>query len=198
MSSKRITKELFATIVSNAIKGAYQSEFDEITKRQKEITLKVYRLLVTEEQEKAMKKLPHGFFNVTSGRQGIYVSAGRGDDARRTKFSAHFGDGCRMPANSSGFNSINVTSDEIYKEFEQLKQDESEVRSKVALLEEKVKAIVGSVFTVKKLILVWPEGKVFIPEEALVDRSENLPALIVDGLNNLLMSARPGLELTAP
>jgi hypothetical protein len=198
MASQRITKELHTMIVNAAINGAYQSERDEVTAMRKEATEVVYRTFVSEEQEKIMKKMPSGFFNVLDGGHSLYI---RNDDgsrgAHRTLLMLHFGTGRRVPAFFPMAHST-LNSTKALIAFEAIEDTSDAINLKVNELRLQVSNTVSSASTMAKLLMIWPESKAFIPPWALSEKhKETLPAVIIDGLNNLLALARPELALAA-
>lgn len=66
-------------------------------------------------------------------------------------------------------------------QFEKLEAREKELASKKSNLRAEVRAVVGSVTTVNKLLAVWPDAKELIPAQAV--QSTNLPAVNIESLN---------------
>lgn len=193
MAYAKLTKALREKIIENAVRGAYQGEDDAIDCRRKAASLTLYRVVVTEEQEKLMKKLPHGFFNLEEGQTRVHFL--RDDGGRKASFDADFGNGVRLPANCSGYSRIEVESSETEALFEAIENADNALREKRSSLRTQVSSVVNSASSIPRLIEIWPEGKQFIPEWALVSfQNPNVPAVITSALNSLLAQANPNFK----
>lgn len=194
MASTRLTTTLRGEILAAAMKGAYDNVKAQIDDKMIEFSERVYRSLVTEEQERAMGRLPHGFFNLSDTKSArIYPSDGT---SSRRYTGLKFKKERRLPAFCSGYNDVTINDDAIHaaylaieKEYDALKEKREELRVQIA-------GVLESVNTVQKLLEVWPEAEPFIPEYVFVKKAA-LPALVTDALNDLLKQARPELAVAA-
>lgn len=187
-----LSNDLRKEIIDNAMKGAYEEDKKKCDEAARKLADQVYRSFVTAEQEDVMKSLPHGFFNTKEGvRVAFYIDL---EDERQFRgcisHTLCFSDQKRIPANLS-YGHVTVTNAELYKQAAQLQKMRIEIENKEDYLYEQLKRLLLSAKTVKKLIEIWPEGKGFIPEEALNPApTSDLPAVIVANVTSLLMQAK--------
>jgi len=67
-------------------------------------------------------------------------------------------------------------------QFEKLEAKEKELKERRSNLRAEVRAMVDSVTTINKLLLVWPEAKELLPASAK-PKTKNLPSVNVESLN---------------
>jgi len=185
MASQRLTNQLRTEIIDSAMVGAFKKEREANKQARIDLTGRVYRRLVTEEQEKAMKKFPPGFFHSGSGTRYIYIGA---DDSKTNRFTLDFGTVSRMlPANCQ--HNFTVIDAKINQQADKITEMDESIKNRTNELREKISQVVNSVGSVAKLLEVWPEAEPFIPVASAPVKS-NLPAVIVKDLMAALMSAK--------
>ena len=75
---------------------------------------------------------------------------------------------------------------EFTKRHRKLRKERDEIDKKQDALSERTIQVLDSVTTVKKLLLVWPEAKDYLPPGALVDDTKKLPAVVSANLTNMI------------
>lgn len=185
MASPRLTTQLRANIIDNALVGAFKKEREANRQARIEITGDIYRTIVTEEQEKAMKKLPAGFFHTGSDFSHMYLGA---EENGKSRFTLSYGaTGRLVPA--SHYSSYTVIDKKLRDRADKIEAMDKSINERTDELRDKISQVVASVNTVAKLIEIWPEAEAFIPVASAPAKS-NLPAVIVKDLMAALMSAK--------
>lgn len=191
MASVKLTNALRDDIRSNALKGALEVERADLRKRLQAIGDAVYRLLVTEEQEKQMKKLPTGFFTTGDGLHFTpyhdAVSMG-GAGGRRKDFP--LSTDRRMPQFFAAYTLPVIVGSELMKEIEAVEKENIRLIDLKDTLKANINGVLNSVGTVARLLIVWPEVAKFLPAYATNPKLTNLPAVMVDELNAMLSAAK--------
>lgn len=190
MASTRLTQTIRQEILSAAMNGAYKSDEQLINEKLIDLSEQIYRHLVTEEQERLMGRLPHGFFNLSSAKRA-YIRPSIGNTSFR-HVELKFKKERRLPAFCSGYNDINIADDAMLEAYLKIEKEKNALEEKRQNLRSHIAGVLESVNTVQKLLDVWPEAKPFIPQYVFAEKAA-LPALVTDKLNDLLRRARPEL-----
>ncbi|UBM12693.1 Nmad5 family putative nucleotide modification protein [Cupriavidus metallidurans] len=197
----RLTNTIRETIVANALKNAFQKEQGAIEALKAQFAEKAYRHVVSVKEEAQAKLAPEAFrsvchsakLKVSLWKRGETMGCAtvkdiRGLEGRPMK---------QVDASNSKYGDLRLydadalvpLADKINAAIKQLETSTGELRKSV-------NSIVQSVGTTEKLIAVWPEGKLFIPAEALNPPAKSmLPAVVVSGVNKSLRKA--GVQLAA-
>lgn len=186
MASVRLTQTLREQIEQVATKGAYDALQKEIDAKRVALSERIYRSVVSEEQERIMKRLPAGFFNVASARQATVRPA---NGQKYLHLDLKFTNERRLPAFCSGYNRLEIHNDELYEAADSIKNDEAALSQKRDELTQQVRNVLNSANTVQKLLEIWPESESFIPKEVFAAKA-SLPAIVTGKLNELLQQAK--------
>lgn len=186
MASVRLTTTIRNQILSAAMKGVYDNVQAQIDTKLVDLSERIYRTLVTEEQERMMNQLPHGFFNLSDAKSAS-IRASNGGSYRHLDLK--FKQDKRLPAFCSGYNNINISDDVLYEETLELAKARRELNEMREKLRADITAVLNSANTVQKLLEVWPEAKSYIPDYVFTEKA-SLPAIITDKINEALALAK--------
>jgi len=193
MANTRLTQTIRKEILDAAMKNAYLADEKQIDDKMRDLSERIYYALVTPEQEKAMNKLPHGFFNLSSAKSARLRETSNGS---YRYIQLKFAKERRLPAFCSGYNDIDLTDRALYDAYIEIERQEKALGEKRQKLETEISAVLSSANTVQKLLDVWPEAKPFIPAYVFAPKAA-LPAIVTGKLNELLKQARPELAAAA-
>lgn len=182
----RLSLSIRKQIAENATADAFKDELDAVQARIHELSMSLYRALVTEEYLALMDQLPQNFF--------------RHEQRLRVEFQQPTG--CPLAVNLRFEHPVAIPADwywvangdsellslgvELYDLFEQ----ERGVIRKRNELKESIRANLEAFGTVKRLLQTWPEMAKFLPAGvSATSESRMLPVVLIDGLNKKLQEA---------
>jgi hypothetical protein len=182
-------------ITENAMKGAFEKEFQQHKKRLVKLADKCYRFVVSPAQEKAARLAPDEFLNLSNvchitfkdPKTGYYRDSLSSMDLSRV---------VPFPGRSS---SLTIDNDALHAEYREIMEDKVVLDNKVGDLKASLKRTVYSTTSLNKLIDMWPEVEGFLPAEVTAPKPM-LPALPVGDLNAALKAAgiKVGVIKSAP
>ena len=186
-----IAKNLQESIVTKAMKGAFKTQEDELRERIQTFSAKVYRSLVTEDNEKLARKLPAGFVNMTRGfNVRLKKTNETGNYNNSIWFTLLFANDVPQPACMyDGIYLDHETSKPFLKTADMLLVEQDGINNKRKALREKIKATVGQAKSVKQLLEMWPDAAEFIPADVLAPKKQ-LPMVLPEGLSEMLKQAK--------
>lgn len=185
-----IPKSVQSKIVGNAMKGAFATQENELKARIHVFSAKVYRSLVTEEQEKAMRKLPQGFFQSTRLINVNFLKANDGNWSNRINYILSFEQDVPRPAFLyDNFNIDCEAAKPFIKTVEALQAEKEGIDNKRKALREKITAVVSQARSVRRLVETWPDAAGFIPPDVLAPKKQ-LPTVLPEGLDEMLKQAK--------
>jgi|LGVF01.2.fsa_nt_gb hypothetical protein len=173
----RLTKNTKQQILANVLSKTFKRRADRLEKDGQALGDAVYKDLF-DDHKTLMEAMPEGFLYQESG---IKVKFGAG--VQYVNFSTRQ----RLPHKASlygAFHAYNCdhvlskTSERLVNRQDKLSADRNE-------LKHKVRAILNSATTDKRLLEVWPEVEPFLPKK---EETKNLPAIPVADLNSMIAS----------
>lgn len=186
-----LSQTVVSKIVFNAMKGAFNKNDQELNDKRKAFSLKVYRSLVSEENEKQARKLPTG-----------YIYTARSVEVRvplkqEPKWSCDYlyltlifeAD---MPIPAFLQYDFTMTPEQAKPFIQQAQMLESEaagISAKREALRDKVRGIVEQASSIKRLLTIWPEAEAYVPTELLTPQKK-LPVALPDSLISELKQAK--------
>lgn len=190
MASKKLTNKIRDQILAKIIEGAFPEEHAKVDQLRRDLSLRFYRLIVTEQQEKQMRALPADFFHSLSGRSSRKLCYQSGSTNTYTYFEMDFGTkGLPTPAWAAN-TYAEVFDKQLYKDFQDLEDKIGKLNSAIAEIREGARAVVYAATTFAKLVEMWPAAEQFLPKEP-VKTEEHLPVVNCEKLNKLLAIAKP-------
>lgn len=177
----KLNKSIREAIVKSACAGLFVDEFAYLDAREKYFGDRFFsKHIATPEQYEVMRKLPAEFF-FSSESFNAYIS----ERYRNIRMSGLK----RMPACASLYSNQRITDDEAVKQLDTFAKERESLLAQKRELEVKIRQVVMSATTVEKLLTIWPEAKKFIPASVYDTGAANLPAVLVEDLNLVLMNA---------
>jgi hypothetical protein len=173
-------------IIANAMKGAFEEEFKAVKAKLAAHAMVCYRSVISEADEKAARKAPAEFLNITNNFRLCFREAGA---CRRLADEDNIEVPKAMPfrsGNSLGF--ISIEDPELYRIYREIDEERDALIEKRATLRDSLKRTVYSTTSLKKLIEMWPEVEGFLPADMTAPKPM-LPALPVADLNAALKAA---------
>ncbi|MBS0930619.1 Nmad5 family putative nucleotide modification protein [Klebsiella michiganensis] len=144
--------------------------------------------------DKAYEKLGKLLSEIRDSGSSVYLSSGLSSSIYIAISGRQLG-WCPYGKDSKGEDILLVTPNrdlclfgaehEITKRFDEIMNEEQRLNARAKEIEATVWAALNSVTTLKRLIEVWPESKVLIPENSDNARA-SLPALKVEDLNRMI------------
>lgn len=175
MAQVSLNNSMRVTIITKAVKMAFDEREVELSERVKKFGDLAYRVEVSEEQENTMRSLPKGFFD-WEDRLTIRVD--------QTFYEVRLSKERPWPRHMRYSNVIPKFSGAIEREWNEYLRDKESLKEERNTLERNVTAIVHSVRTVQKLLLAWPEAKDLIPADWISSPEKSLlPAVPIESIN---------------
>jgi hypothetical protein len=174
----KLTNKEHDNIIQKAIIAKFQPIRDGLRKRESEIALRAYKSLYDPAVLRQAAKLPKGWLR-TDGC--LRFNAGGFRIVLNTK------DPVLVPSGNSGYcNDLGSLTGDISKEVQDFATEKEQAKKDEQVAAEKLKALLYSITSLKRLKELWPEGKKFyayLDEAAVIG---GLPAIRFDDVNVLL------------
>lgn len=181
MSSARLTKEMRKQIVKNAIEATAKHRIDAARTVMHAVGKEVYDYVIgdlTPHFEALRAHLPvDQAFRVLYKNKELEIS-----------LTDYYPVWAR---NYGGKHAPRQPTAELCQKYLAAEKAHTEARDESLVLAKEIRAVLDSVSTVNRLLEVWPEGKQYISEGMFAGQTRNLPAVIVDGLNQKLRTYLP-------
>lgn len=197
MATVRLTNSMRDSIITDVMASAYKQEKEANKAAKHELALKAYDVIVPKKLQEALTSFPTGFCYASSCFS-IYMTINEHGSERRFNFSMDddkpLPESCRY-----GQFRLEKRNDKLIKEYDALQERDNQISKMYSELKNKLTEVLYAATTVTRLIEMWPEATEYIPESWLSPKSAMmLPAVVVDGLNNLLSKAiQPELKKAA-
>ncbi|WP_371027823.1 Nmad5 family putative nucleotide modification protein [Paraburkholderia sp. RCC_158] len=176
--------------------GAFDADFKAIKAKLAAHAMVCYRSVVSEAEEKAARKAPAEFLNLTNNFRLCFREQG---SSRRRLADEHNIEVKRaMPfrsATTTGF--ISIEDPELYRIYREIVEERDAVNEKKYALRDSIKRTVYSTTSLRKLIEMWPEVEGFLPANMTAPKPQ-LPALPVADLNAALKDAGVKVGVIVP
>lgn len=193
MPSTRLTRETRDHIICKVQPTLFEAHFKALEERRAVLSERVYRCMVTEDQEKLMRSLPAGFCNTQgavaqirndwSSAHAIRVVWEHAGVQKTGEFYLDFGDR-PLPRVQGHAAPIDIPK-RLFDDLNKLASDCADTRKQRDQAFNKFQQFLGQFSTIEKLVAAWPEGEAYIPKPsvvasggALAIRSEDITKLL--------------------
>jgi Nucleotide modification associated domain 5 len=185
-NSIKLSNYIRDQIISNAMNNAFEAEYKAITKKLAAHAMDCYRSVIGEAEEKAARKAPVEFLNMTNAFKIDYRDSDTGRHLCR-EYDIEVPKAVPFRGNvSAGY--LSIKDQTLYLAYKVIEAERDAVNEKKTELRDSIRRTVYSTTSLKKLIEVWPEVESFLPA-SLVAPKPMLPALPVAELNAALKAA---------
>jgi hypothetical protein len=171
----RLTNDHRRTLVNLIVASGMAASLTEVNKREHQLAEKVRNRAYTAKDREVMETLPKGWLEE---RETIQLQVGE------SYTELHFSDATRMKADTGRCVIVLPARDELAAEIVQWQRDKTKHNEARDKLKDNTRAVINSVGSVRKLLEVWPEARVFTEQVKLT--KPQLPALPIAALNKQL------------
>lgn len=180
--ARRLTKAIMDEIVRSVLSECFDTRQEDLKIQEHSLALKVREKFLGKHRE-MFDSLPAELLTRNSEDKRIFVAANAHNHI------LHIPDECelivppRLCYWGSGYVVKGVLGDKITKHA----NDTEDLKDEMREMNNKIRAVLNSVTTVKRLIEVWPEVESHIPEQA---ETTGVPMVLISDLNQALEGAR--------